>query len=141
MLALLGLVAVAGYQNRDKISEMLKGVDLPRGDGTLPDNQGSGGGLLSGLGDLLGGGAAAGGLGELIDRFRQNGQGEVADSWVTTGPNRGLAANEVETAIGAQNLEELSRRTGLTPAELVERLSTRLPGAIDELTPDGRLPS
>lgn len=93
MTALLGLLAVAGYQNRDKIAEWLGGVGQqsasPQPVGTtpqMPTSQGSGGGLAGVLEQLRGGlsattpgGILSGGLGELIDRFRQNGQGEAVD--------------------------------------------------------------
>ena len=152
MLALLGLLAVAGYQNRDKISAALKGAQDPNRDPQAP--QDGLGGILSGLGDLLGGnangsnpavepgGGLAGGLGDLMDRFKQSGQTEVADSWVTPGvPTRGLTASEVEQAIGSDNLEELSRRTGLSRQDLLTRLATAIPENVDRMTPDGKLPS
>jgi uncharacterized protein YidB (DUF937 family) len=102
-------------------------------------------GVLSGLGDLIGGtggsrGTLTGGLGDLMDRFRQNGQGEAAESWVKPGPNRGLTAAEVEQAVGADTLAELAERTGLSREELLERLATRIPEGVDQLTPDGRFP-
>ena len=78
MTALLGLLAIAGYQNRDTIAEMLGGLgqDKPGADG-----QGGIGGLLSqlGLGGASAGGILSGGLGELADRFKQSGQGETAE--------------------------------------------------------------
>lgn len=145
MAALLGLIAVAGYQNRDKIAEMLG----QRGRGQ-PGDEGDGtglGGLLGqlgetfGMGDRGGDGFLSGGLGELIDRFRQNGQGEAADSWVAAGPNRPIGATELEQAIGADTLETLSQQTGLSREELIARLSRDLPDAIDRYTPDGQLPA
>lgn len=147
MVALLGLLAFAGYQHRDKISEMLKGAGAGGNDPDRPPGSQPGGldGLLSGLGGMLGGagasGGLAGGLGELIDRFRQSGQGDTADSWVRPGPNRGLSAAEVEQAVGADTIAELSERTGLSREELLERLSTRIPEGVDELTPEGRFPA
>jgi uncharacterized protein YidB (DUF937 family) len=146
MLALLGLLAVAGYQNRDKLSEMLKGAG---GAGEIDPATGKPkpglGGVLGDLGDLFGGSTAGktiqGGIGDLIDRFKQTGQGEKADSWVTTGPNRGLSADQVEQAVGADNLAELSRRTGLSREELLQRLSANIPDAIDKFTPNGRIPT
>src|SRR6187431_1088018 len=87
MTALLGLLAIAGYQNRDKIAEMLGGLGKPGTPG-----QGGVGGLLGQLSSSLGGASPgsilSGGLGELVDRFKQSGQGDTADSWVKTGPNK-----------------------------------------------------
>jgi len=154
MTALLGLLAVAGYQNRDKISEWLGGVGQqpasPRPAGTppTPATQSAGGGLAGVLEHLRGslsgstpGGILSGGLGELIDRFRQNGQGEVADSWVRTGPNQPINPSELERAIGPDVLQTLSRQTGLSQQELLARLSRELPDAVDRYTPQGRIPS
>ena len=150
MTALLGLLAVAGYQNRDKIAEWFGGVSkpsTPQQPGTSSSNQTSGGlaGVLEQLrGSLAGsspGGILSGGLGELIDRFRQNGQGETADSWVSTGPNQPIPPAQLERAIGPDVLETLSRQTGLSQQELLARLSRELPDAVDRYTPDGRIPS
>src|SRR5918995_692887 len=163
MTALLGLLAIAGYQNKDKIAEMLggggQGAGAPRQGGRPGGSAGQGGGsggLLGGaggqgggLGGLLaglGGGAGAGGLltgglRDLVESFRQNGQGEVADSWVGRGPNKQIAPHELERAIGPDTLATLSRETGLSRQELLARLSRELPDAVDKYTPEGRLPS
>jgi uncharacterized protein YidB (DUF937 family) len=143
MLALLGLLAVAGYQNRDKISEALKGL---KADGPTQVPKGEGGGLLSGLGGLLGaaagGGGLTGGLSDLLNSFKTSGQAEVADSWVRPGvPTQGLTPSQVEQALGADNLEELSKRTGLERDELLKRLSTAIPENVDRLTPNGNFPT
>lgn len=148
MTALLGLLAIAGYQNRDKIAEMLRGQQAGT-PGQLPGQQTSGstgglgglGGLLGGLGGAGAGGLLNGGLGELIDSFRQNGQGDVADSWVSTGPNKEIAPPQLEQAIGPDVLATLTQQTGLSREEILARLSRELPKAVDQYTPDGRLPS
>ena len=140
MTALLGLLAIAGYQNRDKIAEMLGGLSKPGSGG-----QGSIGGLLDQLRGSLGGAGAGGilssGLGELIDRFKQSGQGETADSWVKTGPNKPCTAAQLEQAIGPEVLATLSEQTGLSREELVSRLCRELPDAVDKYTPQGRIPT
>jgi uncharacterized protein YidB (DUF937 family) len=174
MTALLGLLAVAGFQNRDKLAEMLGGgtsnnlgASGHQGYGQQGDGQQSGGlgGLLGGgassssgsagcgqqqggLGGLLGGlgsgglgGLLGGGLGELVENFKQKGHGEVADSWVGPGPNRQIAPHQLEEAIGPDVLETLSQQTGLSREDLLSRLSTTLPDAVDKYTPEGRLPS
>lgn len=152
MAALLGLLAVAGYQNRDKIGELLGGLgggnaDDPQRDTTPASGTGQGGlgGLLGNLGGMFGGGAAggglSGGLGDIVDSFRQNGQGETADSWVGSGANRDVAPNDVERAIGPEVLDGLVQSTGLSRDELLRRLSSVLPEAVNRLTPEGRLPA
>ena len=138
MTALLALLAIAGYQNKDKIAEMLRGAGPNK-----PDEQGGIGGWLGQLrlGGTSAGGILSGGLGELLERFKQSGQGETAESWVNTGPNKPCTAAQLERAIGPEVLETLSKQTGLSRDELVSRLCRELPGAVDNYTPQGRLPT
>jgi uncharacterized protein YidB (DUF937 family) len=140
MTALLGLLAIAGYQNRDKIAEMLGGLSKPGSAG-----QGGIGGLLDQLRGSLGGAGAGGllssGLGELVDRFKQSGQGDTAESWVKTGPNKPCTAAQLEQAVGPETLTTLSEQTGLSRQELVSRLCRELPEAVDKYTPQGRIPT
>jgi len=144
--ALLGLLAVAGYQNRDKLAELLKSATqgAPGAPGTQSSGSGGLGGLLGNLTSSLGGAGAggllSGGLGELVDRFKQSGHGDTADSWVGTGPNQPVAPNQLEQAIGPDVLAALTKQTGLSREELLARLSRELPDAVDKYTPDGRLP-
>jgi uncharacterized protein YidB (DUF937 family) len=143
LTALLGLLAVAGYQNRDKIAEMLGGGATQQantGNGTA-GTAGGLGGVLEGLKGASGGGFLGQGLSELIDRFKQSGQGEVADSWVRTGPNQEVGPDKLEHALGPDVLQTLIAKTGLSRQELLARLSRELPTAVDRYTPDGRLPA
>ena len=147
MVALLGLLAVAGYQNRDKIAEALGGLkQSPAGGPAGQPNQGTGqGGILGNLGSMLGGASAgsvlSGGLGQLIDRFKESGHGQAADSWVSTGPNQPIAPDQLEQAIGPDVLNTLTQQTGLSRQELLSRLTRELPAAVDKFTPAGRLPT
>jgi uncharacterized protein YidB (DUF937 family) len=143
MTALLGLLALAGYQNRDKLAELLKGA----GNSTQPgagNQQGPLGGLLGNLSGALAGGGVGGllngGLGELLDRFKQNGQGDAAESWINNGPNKELPPPQLKQAIGTDVLAALEQQTGLSQEELLARLSRELPTAVDRYTPEGRLP-
>ena len=140
MTALLGLLAIAGYQNRDKIAEMLRG----RGQNEPgAEAQGGIGGLLAqlGLGGASAGGILGGGLDELMERFKQSGQSETAESWVNTGPNKPCTADQLERAIGPEVWDTLSKQTGLSRDELVTRLCRELPDAVDKYTPQGRVPT
>ena len=101
--------------------------------------------LPGGLGELLGGPAAgtalSGGLGALIKEFQQHGLGPAAQSWVGTGPNEKIASNDLARALGTDTLEALSKQTGVGREDLLAELSQHLPNLIDQLTPNGRLPS
>ena len=149
MVALLGLLAVAGYQNRDKIAEMLGGQQgQGQGTGGTPgqqNQQAPQGGVLGNLGGLLGGANAgsvlSGGLRDLVERFRQSGHATAADSWVKPGPNQPIRPDQIEQAIGPDVLDTLAQRTGLSRDELLSRLTRELPDAVDKFTPDGRLPT
>lgn len=140
MVALLGLLAIAGYQNRDKIAEMLNSFKNkgPTGD-PLQDGARD---VLGKLGDVAGnaGNILNEGLGGLVDQFKQAGHGDLADSWVGKGPNQPVSTSQLETAIGSDVLSDLAQRTGLTREDILSRLSRDLPGAIDGLTPEGRVP-
>ena len=63
------------------------------------------------------------------------------DSWIRQGPNEPLKEQEVEAAIDDETLSALSRQTGLTKEELLARLSTALPEAVDQLSRNGELPA
>lgn len=154
MTALLGLLAVAGYQNKDKIGEWVggltggqgqpgqgqpgqAGVQKPSGiDGILGSWRDSAGGAAGGAGGFLGGG-----LKDLVDRFRDAGHGETVDSWVNPGPNKPAGPKQLEGAIGSDVLQQLAQQTGLSRDEILSRLSRTLPEAVDKYTPDGRLPA
>jgi uncharacterized protein YidB (DUF937 family) len=101
--------------------------------------------LKGGLGGLLGGAAAgsvlSGGLNDLIKQFQQSGQGEVADSWVGTGSNKSISPNDLASALGADRINSLMGQSGMSREELLNGLSQNLPEVIDQLTPEGRLPT
>ena len=149
MTALLGLLAVAGYQHRDKISEWLghHGASpstqpirdvSPTSGSTMPGNFGQ---LLGGVGSAGVGGLLGRGLSELVEHFTTGGHADTAQSWINHGPNRDIPAADLERAIGPETLAALEQRTGLSRSEVLARLSRDLPAAIDRYSPDGRLPA
>lgn len=146
MTALLGLLALAGYQNRDKLAELLGG-NRPAGQQPPAAHAEPGGlgGFLdhvrSNQGQAGPGGFLNSGLGEMLERFQQAGLGAAARSWVDRGPNQEIAPTQLEQAIGPDVLATLTQRTGLSREELLSRLSRELPQAVDRYTPDGRIPA
>jgi uncharacterized protein YidB (DUF937 family) len=112
--------------------------------------QGKPGGSLSdlipgGLGGLLGGASAgsvlSGGLGKLVKDLQDSGHGQVAQSWVGRGPNQEIAPNDLAAALGSDTLDALTKQTGMGREGLLAGLSQNLPELVDQLTPDGRLPT
>ena len=101
--------------------------------------------IPGGLGGILGGAAAgsvlSGGLGNLIKELQEGGHGQVAQSWVGTGPNEDIAPHHLADALGTDTLDALSQHTGLGREDLLAGLSQHLPDLIDQLTPNGRMPS
>jgi uncharacterized protein YidB (DUF937 family) len=131
--ALLGLVAIAGYQNRDKIAEMVKNLT---GGGAAPA------GVPKSITDAVsagGMGGLTGALGDIVDRFRNAGHGTAADSWVATGPNQSVTPGQTESALGGDIVDQIAKQTGLSRDELLKRLAQLLPTAVDSMTPSGKL--
>ena len=118
-------------------------VPVPQGGGSLGDLLK--GGLGGSLGGLLAGGAAgsilSGGLGSLLNQFQQSGLGDVAKSWVGTGQNQQISVNDLAKAINPAELDAILAHTGLTRDQLLAALQKELPKAVDELTPNGRVPT
>ena len=109
-----------------------------------PQTSGAGGGLADllkgGLGGLLAGGAAggvlSGGLNDLLVQFQQNGQGDVAKSWIGSRPNKAISPDDLANALGADRINDLMSYSGMSREDLLNGLSRQLPNAVDKLTPD-----
>ena len=110
-----------------------------------PQGGGIGDLLKGGLGGLLAGGAAGslinGGLGDLLKQFQQKGQGDAVNSWVSNEPNKQIAPGDLADALGADQIDQLTSRTGMSRDQLLSELSNELPDAINHFTPHGRLPT
>ena len=81
-----------------------------------------------------------GGLGGLLDTFRQGGLGHVMDSWISTGANLPVSPDQLSSVLGNERVAELAQRFGLSPGDLSSKLSSVLPEVVDKLTPHGQLP-
>ena len=142
ILALLAWKAVKHFGSNQPSASPAAPHQIPP---PAPAPASTGGGLGGILGGLLAGGAAgsvlSGGLGDLLKQFQQKGQGDAANSWVSTGPNKTIAPGDLANALGADQLDQLSSQSGLSREELLQGLSQYLPQAVDHLTPEGRLPS
>jgi len=107
-------------------------------------------GMVDGiLGGLIGGEMATvvnrliekhGGVSGIVTQLEQQGLGATVKSWVGTGTNQPISADQVHQAIGADTIQEIAAKFGLTPQDLAHKLSQVLPQAIDKLTPGGVVP-
>ena len=114
------------------------------GGGARP-GAGASGGLSDMLGGLLGGGAAGsvliGGLKNLLGDMEGNGQGEAVKSWVGTGANQPITPDDLARAVGIDDIDAVAKQTGMPREQVLSALSEHLPEFINQLTPNGRLPS
>lgn len=129
MVGLMGLLAYRALKGKGRLADMF-GTDGSASTGAT----GATGGALSG-------GVLAGGLKDLMDRFREGGQEEKAQSWVSKGPNKSIDPTELEQSLGEERIEWLVEQTGMPRDKLLAGLSGELPNAIDKLTPNGRIPT
>ena len=86
-------------------------------------------------------GGLLGGLGGLLEKLQQGGLGEVAKSWVGSGQNQPISPGPLGSALGPSIVKALAEKTGLSEQEVAAQLSQVLPGFVDKLTPQGRLPT
>lgn len=107
--------------------------------------------VLSGLGSGSGGNNAlldgvlgvikqSGGVQGLADVFREKGLGGLVGSWISTGQNLPISAEQIQSALGNEQLAGLAAKLGISPGDLSGRLAEYLPQVVDKLTPDGQVP-
>jgi uncharacterized protein YidB (DUF937 family) len=89
---------------------------------------------------LLGQNSSVGGIAGLIQAFQKNGVGEIVNSWVGTGSNLPISPAQIQQGLGGDLLKQLAAQAGLSSEAASGQLANLLPGLIDKLTPDGKLP-
>ena len=82
-----------------------------------------------------------GGMMDLVHQFRGAGKADAMDSWVARGPNQAVSPHELSKVLTDEQVGFLTQRTGLSREELLAGLSERLPQVMDQLTPEGRVPT
>lgn len=88
-----------------------------------------------------GAGGLLAGLGGLLDKLKQGGLNNQTNSWVGNGQNQPVPPNQLGSALGPDVIKTLAQRSGLSEDDLTQQLSQALPGLVDRLTPNGRLPT
>lgn len=96
--------------------------------------------LLQAVVGLLAQNSSVGGLGGLIQAFQKNGLGDIVNSWVSTGKNLPISPEQIQQGLGGDLLTQLASQAGVSTEAAGGQLASLLPGLIDKLTPDGKMP-
>jgi len=107
-----------GFLGNDQQSSVLKTLT-----GFISQQSGSGGGLTA-----------------LIQGFEKNGLGQIITSWVSTGKNLPVNAEQIQKGLGSDVLQQIAAKTGLSPDQVSSHLTEVLPNLVDKLTPTGQVP-
>lgn len=99
------------------------------------------GGMSQVLSDLLANNSASGGLNGLTEKFNQAGLGNIIKSWIGSGQNLPISADQITSVLGRADLGQIASQLGIDPAQASSQLSHILPGLIDQLTPGGTAPA
>jgi uncharacterized protein YidB (DUF937 family) len=81
-----------------------------------------------------------GGLGGLLQAFQQGGLGHVFQSWISTGQNLPVSADQLRGTVGTDWISRITQATGLPQDQVEQHVSALLPQIVDHLTPNGQLP-
>jgi uncharacterized protein YidB (DUF937 family) len=137
--------ALGGGQQQGSVNPMLQAVlGMLADSGQGAQGGGLGGALGGALGGMLGGASAqggqGGGLGALIEAFGNAGLGNLMQSWIGTGQNLPVSADQLQQALGSERIGGLAQQLGMSHGDAAGQLAELLPQIIDKLTPHGQVP-
>ena len=108
--------------------------------GGMPGAQGAGSqGLVEGIMKMIND-PQTGGLAGLVQKFQAGGLGDIVQSWVSTGQNLPVSPEQVQSALGGSQLQNLASQLGVDTSQLSGQLAQMLPQVVDKLTPTGAIP-
>jgi uncharacterized protein YidB (DUF937 family) len=96
--------------------------------------------LMQAVIGLLGQNSSVGGLGGLIQAFQKHGLADIVNSWVGTGKNLPISPEQVQQGLGGDLLKQLAAQAGVSSEAASGQLADLLPGLVDKLTPEGKMP-
>jgi len=130
---LLGGLAGGGADSG--LGEILNGMT-----GTATGTRGGMGGLLTGLLPMVGAMLAGGGLQKVLTGFQEHGLAEQAGSWLGTGANEPISADDVRKVVSSDELTKIAGQLGISEPDAAAALAQVLPAVVDKVSPDGQLP-
>ena len=81
-----------------------------------------------------------GGISGLQQMFQQGGLGNISSSWIASGQNMPVSANQLQNVVHGGALQQVAQQSGIEPSQLLGMMSTLLPHLVDKLTPNGQVP-
>jgi uncharacterized protein YidB (DUF937 family) len=140
--SIIGSAMGGGQQGGNPLMQLAMQMLMKQGGG-----QQGGGGLGGMLGGMLGGGGNqaqavpdVGGLGGILEAFQKGGLGHIADSWVGTGENLPVHADQVTQVFGQDKIAQMANQLGMSHGEVSGGLAQILPQLINHVTPNGQVP-
>ena len=116
-------------------------------DEVLEKVRGAGGGsgdahrsIATDLLGMLSGGGVSGGLTGLVNTFNQKGLGDLVSSWISTGRNLPISAEQIQSVLGSSQVQALAAKAGISPEMASSAISRILPHLVDKATPGGQIP-
>jgi uncharacterized protein YidB (DUF937 family) len=82
-----------------------------------------------------------GGVDGVVAELEKTGYGQQVKSWIGTGSNLPISADEIKKALGSEKLKDIAASTGIPVDKAAEYLAQHLPTAIDKAAPNGNLPT
>jgi uncharacterized protein YidB (DUF937 family) len=128
---------IAGARPRDLQEDIMRLFDAINN--ALGANEAHAG-LVTAAMEALGGSSGSG-LGGLVEAFQAKGLGDVVASWIGTGQNLPVTAEQIQSVLGSGIVQQLAARVGLPPEAASALLAQILPQAVDRLTPEGTVPA
>lgn len=102
---------------------------------------GAAGGLLKMLLPMVIGMLGSGGLTKILGGMKANGLSAQADSWVGTGANEAIGADDVRRVVDPADLTRIAEQLGVSEDDAADALAQVLPHAVDHVTPEGQVPA
>lgn len=84
--------------------------------------------------------AGPGGLSGLVQQFKSGGFGHLVESWVGTGPNQRINAQQIQQVFGNEKVRQIAQRLGIDPDVASQKLAAIIPEVVNHLTPNGQVP-
>jgi len=117
------------------LDEVLKDVGGAASAGDAPRS------LATELFGMVSKGGVCGGLPGLLNMFNQKGLGDVVSSWVSTGKNLPISADQIQAVLGSSQVQALAAKAGIDPSKASAAIAEILPRLVDKATPNGQIPA